>query len=96
MCSFPSKEQRDWSKFKIKRRKFDPKTLKPFDKILVKDNLHDPWTCTLFLHMKNKNSKHPYVCAILSWKYCIPYNKDTKYLTGTTDDAPEYYRYWED
>ena len=21
---------------------------------------------------------------------------DTKYLVGTTDEAPEYYRYWED
>ena len=38
-------------------------------------------------------------------KYCIglgdktivvPYNEDTKHLVGTTDEAPEYYRYWED
>lgn len=27
---FPSKEQRDWSKFKPKQPKFDPKTLNPF------------------------------------------------------------------
>ena len=29
---FPSKDQRDWSKFKPKQPKFDPKTLQPFAK----------------------------------------------------------------
>ena len=33
---FPSRDQRDWSKFKVKKPKFDPKTLKPFDKVLVR------------------------------------------------------------
>lgn len=33
---FPSKDQRDWSKFKTKKPKFDPKTFQPFDKVLVK------------------------------------------------------------
>ena len=27
--------------------------------------------------------------------YCIPYNDDTKHLVGTEEEAPEYYRYWE-
>lgn len=35
---FPSKDQRDWGKFKHKHSKFDPKTLKPFDKVLVQCN----------------------------------------------------------
>lgn len=33
---FPSKDQRDWSKFTapwLKKKKFDPKTLKPFDNV---------------------------------------------------------------
>ena len=34
---FPSKDQRDWSKFKVKKPKFDPKTLQPFDKVLARD-----------------------------------------------------------
>ena len=33
---FPSKEQRDWSKFNVKKHRFDPKTFQPFDKVLVK------------------------------------------------------------
>ena len=43
---FPSKDQRDWSKFvrfwdKPKVDKFDPKTLQPFDKVLVRaDDKH--------------------------------------------------------
>ena len=39
-CIFPSKEMRDWSKFTapwLKKERFDPKTLKPFDKVLVRD-----------------------------------------------------------
>ena len=37
---FPSKDQRDWSKFTtpwIKKERFDPKTLKPFDRVLVRN-----------------------------------------------------------
>ena len=49
---FPSKEQRDWSKFTApwyKKEKFDPKTLKPFDKVLVKRaGKEDAWTCNIF------------------------------------------------
>ena len=30
------------------------------------------------------------------YDFCIPYNDDTKQLVGTADEAPEYYRYWED
>ena len=92
---FPSKDQRDWGKFKYNKQfKFDPKTLQPFDKVLVRDYLHDEWICTFFSHIR-QNCKHLYICDNLDWKYCIPYNDDTKHLVGTTNEAPEYYRYWE-
>ena len=48
---FPSREQRDWSKFKVKKPKFDPMTLKPFEKILVRDYFHDEWVCNFFSHI---------------------------------------------
>ena len=35
---FPSKDQRDWSKFKVSVEKFDYSTLQPFDKVLVRDS----------------------------------------------------------
>ena len=91
---FPSKEQRDWSKFKIKKPKFDPKTLKPFDKVLVRDG-SICWTCALYSHKKEDN-KYMTTDTVYIYKYCIPYNDDTKYLVGTNKEAPEFYRYWEE
>ena len=95
---FPSKEQRDWSKFTApwyKKPKFDPKTLKPFDRVLVRDNNDNKWECSLFSRII-KHESFPFKCVSSAFRYCIPYNDDTKYLIGTTDEAPEYYRYWED
>ena len=97
-CLFPSKEQRDWNKFTApwyKKDRFDPKTLKPFDRVLVRDNNNHTWSCSLFSHI-TKSDFFPYGCFATSYKYCIPYNEDTKHLVGTTDEAPEYYKYWED
>lgn len=96
---FPSKEQRDWSKFTApwyKKEKFDPKTLKPFDKVLVRDSHAYSWRCTFYSHTKENGSTSRYVTDNSAYEYCIPYNDDTKHLVGTTEEAPEYYRYWED
>lgn len=90
---FPSKEQRDWSKFKPKKPKFDPNTLKPFDKVLVKYLEDDYWTCDLF---SNITKEEHCLCIIGVYDYCIPYNDDTKHLLATNEEAPEFYRYWED
>ena len=91
---FPSKEQRDWSKFNVKKPKFDPKTLKPFDKVLARDSIEGQWRCTFYSH--ERKDIYKYVTTDYTYKYCIPYNDDTKHLVGTTDEAPEFYRYWED
>ena len=96
---FPSKDQRDWSKFTApwyKKDKFDPKTLKPFDKVLVRDSFSQNWTCGFFSHIVVFDNMYRYNIAEVLYKMCIPYNDDTKHLAGTTDEAPEYYRYWED
>ena len=93
---FPSKDQRDWSKFKAKKPKFDPKTLKPFDKVLVRDDNSEDWMVQLFSYIIGDKKIYPYVCIAYNYKYCIPYNDDTKHLIGTKDEAPEFYRYWED
>ena len=94
---FPSKDQRDWSKFAApwyKKEKFDPKTSKPFDKVLARIDNQSFWCCQLFSFID-------YIANIVKccgayYDYCIPYNDDTKHLLGTTEEAPEYYRYWED
>lgn len=92
---FPSREQRDWGKFKPTMPKFDPKTLKPFDRVLVRDSSQH-WCCDLFSHIVKKEATYHYLCVGSALEYCIPYNDDTKHLVGTTEEAPEYYRYWED
>ena len=94
---FPSKDQRDWSKFTapwIKKKRFDPKTLKPFDRVLVRNSKIEKWRCNHFSYF-NEGNECPYV-TFISYKFCVPYNDDTKHLVGTDHEAPEYYRYWED
>lgn len=93
---FPSREQRDWSKFKQKKQKFDPKTLKPFDKVLVRDGNLGNWKNLFFSYIIERETCYPYLCINNQYKYCIPYNEDTKHLVGTSEEAPEFYRYWED
>lgn len=102
---FPLKDQRDWSKFTApwyKKERFDPKTLQPFDKILV-ERYDNVWVATLFSHYKEFRLEifgtYYFEFTTVSsggYRHCIPYNDDTKHLVGTTTLAPEYYRYWED
>ena len=118
---FPSKEQRDWSKFMNKQSeteelcesqeitkwayisdplpkqsKFDPKTLQPFDKVLVRDGDVSVWKVQLFSHIIEGEKQYPFLCINDHYMYCIPYNDDTKHLIGTKEEAPEFYRYWEE
>ena len=96
---FPSKEHRDWSEFTApwyKKEKFDPKTLKPFDKVLVKrTGKEDSWTCNIFSSYSEATG-YDFECLDDVYEICIPYNDDTKHLVGTKEEVPEYYRYWED
>ena len=95
---FPSKDQRDWSKFTApwyKKEKFDPKTLQPFDKVLILDT-YDVWQIEIFSHIRGADADLWYQCLDNYYSICIPYNDETKHLIGTTEEAPEYYRYWED
>ena len=93
---FPSKEQRDWSKFNVKKHRFDPKTLQSFDKVLVRDTNLEKWRIQLFSHIIKDCFPSEYHCINSCYNFCIPYNEETKHLVGTTDEAPEFYRYWED
>ena len=95
---FPSKDERDWSKFKVKsnKPKFDPKTLKPYDKVLVRDGDLGNWKNVFFSYIIERETCYPYLCLYDHYKYCIPYNDDTKHLVGTAEEAPEFYRYWEE
>ncbi len=54
------------------------------------------WSCMFFSHIVKDEETYPYACGYDWFAQCIPYNDDTKHLVGTTDEAPKFYRYWED
>lgn len=58
---------------------------KPFDKVLGRNEKDDVWEADLFSHYKEE-SQYPFRCIGFSRKYCIPYNKETAHLLGTTDE----------
>ena len=99
---FPSKDQRDWSKFvqfwdKSKAQKFDVNTLHPFDKVLVRDFLSDKWMTDFFEKIEENNEVYyNAVCTTSHWVQCIPYNEKTKHLLNTTENCPDFYKWWED
>lgn len=88
---FPSKDQRDWSKFKIPVEKFDYSTLKPFDKVLVRDGDCEYWRCALFSCMLSNG-----ILCECRWRQGIPYNSETEKLMGTGDMPDEKYIWWEE
>ena len=89
---FPSKNQRDWSKFKAPVEKFDYSALHPFDRVLVRDSDNLSWRC----HFLSHRSGNRVYCLGTSWGQMIPYNDETKHLVGITDRPDEKYIWWEE
>lgn len=80
---FPSKDQRDWSKFGVSDQVADQESkhqLKPFDKVLVRDSDEEEWECSLFSHIDEEGL---YYCVSAWWFQCIPY-EGNEHLLGTT------------
>ena len=103
---FPSKDQRDWSKFKVSveksevsAKKFNPEELKPFDKILIRDGDEFKWVPSFFDRILKEPSGKCSAIELVTrcrWEMCIPYNDETKHLLRTKDDCPDYYKWWEE
>lgn len=84
---------------KLIQNKFDPKTLQPFDRVLARIDGGDVYFWFADFVSTPTIEKYDLLPCIMSNKdanMVIPYNDETKHLVGTTDEAPEYYRYWED
>lgn len=95
---FPSKENRDWTTFvapKKKVERFDTKTLKPFDQVLVRDNaLTWSWTPRILSYI---DSDGIFVdTSGEGWDCAIPYKGNETLALCTDDPEDEFYRYWED
>ena len=98
---YPSKYQRDWSKFvrfwdEPDVSKFDVETFHPFDKVLTRDYLNDNWMADFFEKIEENDIHYNVTCVTCKWVQCIPYNEETRHLVGTKEDCPEYYKWWEE
>ena len=81
---FPSKDNRDWNKFNL-----PVNTLKPFDKVLVRDSIDEKWTISLFSYYDEENQDFPYVCISGRYVRCIPY-EGNEHLLGTPSTPKDY------
>lgn len=61
--------------------------LKPFEKVLVRDNDYDAWNADFF-ECLSEGAMHPYRCIRSMWKQCIPY-KGNEHLLNTTNSPTE-------
>ena len=68
--------------------------LKPFDKVLVRDNNNSPWINAFFgFYDTVRNKKYPFLASAVHWAQCIPY-EGNEHLLGTCDDCDEFYKNW--
>lgn len=80
--------------YELVPNKFDITTLKPFDKVLVRDHNAQEWVASLFSNYKEPK-KYKYICVNGSgYAQCIPY-EGNEHLLGTTDDCDNYHKTWE-
>lgn len=75
--------------------KFDVKTLKTFDQVLVRLTNNCVWMPKLFSHYETNAKYYPFVTTDnLGYPQCIPYNGN-EHLRRTTNNCDEFYRVWE-
>ena len=75
--------------------KFDISTLKPFDKVLVRDSNESRWCADMFSHYSG-HDRFPFCTlgsSLSGFSQCIPY-EGNEYLLGTNNDCGEYYKNW--
>lgn len=77
--------------YELVPNKFDITTLKPFDKVLVRDNDEQLWSADLFGFYGK--TLYPFMCVGHYTNQCVPY-EGNEHLLGTTDDCDEYYKNW--
>ena len=71
-------------KYDKEQHKLVKQEFKPFDKVLVRNNICESWKCSFFSHYQTLYGvPYLFVTTSESYKYCIPY-KDNEYLLGKT------------
>lgn len=58
--------------------------LKPFDKVLIRDDINEKWSISLFSYYNEEDEYLPYICQNGGYHYCIPY-EGNEHLLGTSN-----------
>jgi hypothetical protein len=82
------KNQDQWE---LVPNKFDITTLKPFDRVLVRDFTRREWTIEFFSHIQNED--YMFACHYSNWAQCVPY-EGNEHLLNTTQDCADFYITW--
>ena len=81
-----AKEAKGWDAEKKQIVDLKPKVeLRPFDKVLIRDDEDHPWRVSLFGY---KDANSYYCCNGCTWNQCIPY-EGNEHLLGTTKDVED-------
>lgn len=80
--------------FELIPDKYDINTLKPFDKVLVRDGNDEVWVNAFFGFCDPVTYKKCiFVTGNENWCQCIPY-EGNEHLLGTTNDCDEHFKTW--
>lgn len=83
------KEDKAWNSEKKMIVDLNPKlSLKPFDKVLVRNLKTEEWQANIFSHIDKTDEYIDYVCVSNRWDFCIPYIGN-EHLLGTIKDMEE-------
>lgn len=85
--SFTINLQDEWE---IIPNKFDITTLKPFDKVLVRDNINEKWNIHFFSYIDDAKM---FKTIMGTYIQCIPY-EGNEHLFETANDCDGYYKTW--
>lgn len=80
----------DYKELELPKPHYDIANLKPFDKVLVRQNDSSTWGMSFF----GRYSGMFMCCSNVWFEQCIPFNDDTKHLLGNTDMCDECYINW--
>lgn len=75
---------REGYQYDKKQHKLVKQEFKPFEKILVRDDINEKWSIGQFSYYDEENEDFSYICMNGCYHYCIPY-EGNEYLLGTTD-----------
>lgn len=73
----------------VVKKRFNPQSFEPFQKVLVRATSTSNWRCTFFSHMGDSKA----ICSGDNWSYCIPY-ENNEHLRGKANDCDDFYKWW--